>query len=111
MQKPQLRIRSLKLGLRLTAAPLMHQAYTTVQSSHSLHRVALAKSGQWCNCRPIRLMAHAVNKRARSASKRIPPPDAQVTSLLGASDQQPGTDIISLLQLQPHPEGGFYKRT
>ena len=60
---------------------------------------------------PIRLMAQAVNKRARSASKRIPPPDAQVNSVLGASDQQPGTDIISLLQLQPHPEGGFYKRT
>jgi hypothetical protein len=51
MQKLQLRIRSLMLRLRLTAAPLMHQAYTTVQSSHSLHRVALAKIGQWRNCR------------------------------------------------------------
>jgi hypothetical protein len=67
---------------------------------------------------PPSLTANATKKRSRSASK-VPVPFAPSLTATASSlfppepvaEDLPVSDVISLLELQPHPEGGFYRRT
>jgi hypothetical protein len=66
----------------------------------------------------------SIKKRDRAAPKRnappverftrVPPPDDSKSNVKPSdplSRDLSGADVVSLLQLQPHPEGGFYRRT
>ncbi len=69
---------------------------------------------------PISLIENVTKKRSRSKSNRVVQPVAHVPAnapastsipLMPAGEDLAAADVISLLQLQPHPEGGFYRRT
>lgn len=69
----------------------------------------------------IPTIENVTKKRSRSTSKRVVPPVAFLPAsnapastsipVMPAGEDLAAADVISLLQLQPHPEGGFYRRT